>query len=66
MTHTNTLAVPVGTPVMICGVPSYDGSTGLITGTTQMLPPWYIVQLESGQRVVVQPGHLIARKEQNT
>jgi len=44
--------------VVITGARFYDGCTGKLVGLTQLLPPWYIVDLDDGRRVVVRPGHL--------
>ena len=44
--------------VVITGARFYDGCTGKLVGLTQLLPPWYIVDLDDGSRVVVRPGHL--------
>lgn len=44
--------------VVITGARFYDGCTGKLVGLTQLLPPWYVVDLDDGRRVVVRPGHL--------
>ena len=44
--------------VVITGARFYNGCTGKFVGLTQLLPPWYIVDLDYGRRVVVLPGHL--------
>lgn len=42
-------------PVVIIGARGYNGCTGKIVGATQLLPPWFIVDLDDGRRVVVRP-----------
>ena len=64
--HTPVESVPLGTPVTISGVLEYTGCAGRIVGSTNMLPSWPVVLLNDGRRVVVRPGHLIERKEQDT
>ena len=44
-------------PIVITGAKGYNGCTGKVIGATQVLPPWYIVDLDGGGRVVVRPGH---------
>lgn len=61
--HTSDRSVPIGTPVTISGVPEYAGCTGHIVGVTTMRPPWPVVALDDGRRVVVHPAHVIAQKE---
>lgn len=43
--------------VVITDAKPYNGCTGRIVGLTALLPAWYIVDLDSGGRVVVRPGH---------
>lgn len=50
---------PIGAAVRVSGAKLYEGRCGRIAGLTNMLPPWYIVELEDGQRLVVRPGHLL-------
>ena len=44
---------------MLSGAKLYEGQCGQVIGLTNMLPSWYIVRLENGQRVVAHPGHLL-------
>jgi hypothetical protein len=53
------MSLSIGAAVRVSGMKQYEGQCGQIIGLTAMQPPYYIVRLEDGQRLVVRPGHLL-------
>ncbi len=54
----HTSPFPIGAAVRVSGAKLYEGRCGRVIGLTRMQPPYYIVRLEDGQRLVVRPEHL--------